>query len=70
MGVLFGGKMAPNRETAEWRGFNEEATLYETDDIWTYTSDFNNKQRAGSRKKSHKTRRTRTKPSNLSSPLV
>jgi hypothetical protein len=70
MGVLFGGKMAPTRETAAWRGFNEEAILYETDGIWTYTSDFNIKQRAGSRKKSHKTRRTRIKPSNLSSPLV
>jgi len=70
MGVLFGGKEAPNRETAAWRGFNKEAALYETDGIWTYTSDFNNKQRAGSRKKSHKTRRTRIKPSNPSNPLV
>ena len=74
MGILFGGKEAPNRETPEWRGFNKEATLYENDGIWTYTSDFHYKrsstQRAGSRKKSHKTRRNRIKLSNPSSPLV
>jgi hypothetical protein len=68
MGVLFGGKEPPNRETVEWRGFDKEAVLYEHDGIWTYTSDFDYQrsrtQKAGSRKdnlrkKSHKTRRTR-----------
>lgn len=74
MGILFGGKEPPNREAPEWRGFNNEATLYENDGIWTYTSDFDYKRsstkRAASKKKSYKTRRNRIKPSNPSNPLV
>ena len=73
MGVLFGGKEPPNRETVEWRGFNKEAVLYENDGIWTYTSDIipqrSTTQKAGSRKH-NRTRRRRIKRASLLSPLV
>ena len=77
MGVLFGGKEPPNRETVEWRGFNKEAVLYEHDGIWTYTSDIiperSRTQKAGSRKYNKKyfmTRRKRIKRASLLNPLV